>query len=92
MFCELCRSVPMAGSTVDTYVAPKGLALDNIFVQRLWRSVKYEHVYLFPDDDGRECYRGLRKYFEYYNNEQRYQSQGDEALSTVYEQRKRKAA
>lgn len=70
----------------------KGRALDNIFVERLWRSVKYEHVYLFPADDGLQCYRGLEEYFEYYNNERRHQSLDDEAPSTVYQQRKSKAA
>ncbi len=70
----------------------KGRALDNIFVERLWRSVKYEHVYLFPADDGLQCYRGLEGYFRYYNLERRHQSLGDETPSTVYEQGKRKAA
>ena len=70
----------------------KGRCLDNIFVERLWRSVKYEHVYLFPADDGLECYRGLEEYFEYYNNERRHQSLEEEAPSTIYEQRKKKAA
>lgn len=70
----------------------KGRCLDNIFVERLWRSVKYEHVYLFPADDGLECYRGLEEYFRYYNLERRHQSLDDEAPSTVYEQSKRKAA
>ena len=70
----------------------KGRALDNIFVERLWRSVKYEHVYLFPADDGLQCYRGLREYFEYYNDERRHQSLEDEAPSTIYQQGKRKAA
>ncbi len=70
----------------------KGRCLDNIFIERLWRSVKYEHVYLFPADDGLQCYRGLEEYFRYYNDERRHQSLEDEAPSTVYEQRKRKAA
>ena len=71
----------------------KGRCLDNIFVERLWRSVKYEHVYLFPADDGLECYRGLEEYFEYYNNERRHQSlEEEEAPSTIYQQRKKKAA
>ncbi len=70
----------------------KGRCLDNIFVERLWRSVKYEHVYLFPADDGLQCYRGLEEYFEYYNDERRHQSLDDEAPSTVYQQSKRKAA
>lgn len=70
----------------------RGRALDNIFVERLWRSVKYEHVYLFPADDGLQCYRGLEGYFRYYNDERRHQSLNDETPSTIYQQGKRKAA
>jgi putative transposase len=69
-----------------------GRALDNIFVERLWRSVKYEHVYLVPADDGLQCYRGLEEYFEYYNNQRRHQSLQDETPLTVYQQSKKKAA
>ena len=70
----------------------KGRAIDNIFIERLWRSVKYEHVYLFPASDGLECYQGLKKYFEYYNNERRHQSLDDETPLTVYKQLKEIAA
>lgn len=70
----------------------KGRAIDNIFVERLWRSVKYEHVYLLPADDGLECYRGIREYFDYYNNERRHQGIDGQRPSTVYEQRNEKAA
>jgi putative transposase len=52
----------------------KGRAIDNIFIERLWRSVKYKHVYVYPAADGLESYQGLRKYFEYYNNERRHSS------------------
>ena len=52
----------------------KGRNIDNIFTERLWRSVKYEHVYLFPTSDGIECYQGIKKYFEYYSFERRHRS------------------
>lgn len=45
----------------------KGRALDNIFIERLWRSVKYDYVYLNPAQTGDELYRGLTKYFKDYN-------------------------
>lgn len=47
----------------------KGRALDNIFVERLWRSVKYECVYIKEWNTVREATAGLREYFEFYNNE-----------------------
>jgi putative transposase len=70
----------------------KGRAIDNVFIERLWRSVKYEHVYLFPADDGLECYRGLREYFDYYNNERRHQGVDGRRPSAVYDQQKKKVA
>ncbi|MCS3531163.1 IS3 family transposase [Chryseobacterium sp. JUb7] len=51
----------------------KGRALDNIFVERLWRSVKYENVYLQAYDSPRSLRAGLRSYFEFYNQERFHQ-------------------
>jgi len=46
----------------------KGRAIDNIFIERLWRSVKYDYVYIKFPSDGLELYQGLKEYFDYYNN------------------------
>lgn len=45
----------------------KGRAIDNIFVERLWRTVKYEDIYLKAYADGWQLEAGLRAYFEFYN-------------------------
>ena len=52
----------------------KGRALDNIFVERLWRSVKYEWLYLNEFRTVAELQRGLEKYFQFYNDERLHQS------------------
>jgi putative transposase len=52
----------------------KGRAIDNIFIERLWRSVKYEHVYLFAYEDGKALHKGLENYFLFYNNKRPHQS------------------
>ena len=52
----------------------RGRALDNIFVERLWRSVKYENVYLNCYETIPETQAGLKKYFEFYNVKRRHQS------------------
>ncbi len=52
----------------------KGRCLDNIFVERLWRSVKYEYVYLNSIKDGRELWIGLDNYFQFYNQKRFHQS------------------
>jgi putative transposase len=52
----------------------KGRALDNVFIERLWRSVKQECVYLNPYETGRELWHGLNNYFRFYNEERPHQS------------------
>lgn len=52
----------------------KGRAIDNIFIERLWRSVKYEQVYLHVPEDGVQLYKGLQQYFEFYNTQRPHQS------------------
>ena len=52
----------------------KGRAIDNVFVERLWRTVKYEHIYLNDYQSVRELSKGLREYFEFYNRERLHQS------------------
>lgn len=46
----------------------KGRAIDNIFIERFWRSVKYDYVYIKVPSDGLELYQGLKEYMNYYNN------------------------
>lgn len=62
----------------------KGRALDNIFIERLWRSVKYENVYLYVYEDGLSLYKGLNKYFDFYNNERHHQSLDYKAPVKIY--------
>ena len=45
----------------------KGRAIDNVFIERLWRSVKYEEVYLKDYITGADAHSGLKKYFNFYN-------------------------
>lgn len=63
----------------------KGRALDNIFIERLWRTVKYEHIYLYVYEDGLSLYKGLQYYFSFYNGERRHQSLADVTPVTVYQ-------
>jgi putative transposase len=52
----------------------RGRALDNVFVERLWRTVKYEEVYLKGYRDGQEAHQGLSRYFPFYNQQRGHQS------------------
>lgn len=62
----------------------KGRALDNIFIERLWRSVKYEHVYLYAYENGQELWNGLSDYFEFYNQKRIHQSLDYQIPKEVY--------
>ena len=52
----------------------KGRAIDNIFIERFWRSLKYEYVYLRPADDGVALYEGVKEYIHFYNTKRLHQS------------------
>ena len=52
----------------------KGRYTDNIFVERLWRTVKYEEVYLKAYSNGREAKAGLDAYFRFYNTQRPHQA------------------
>lgn len=45
----------------------KGRAIDNIFIERLWRTLKQDYIYLSPAEDGRELYLGIKEFFRQYN-------------------------
>lgn len=62
----------------------RGRCLDNIFVERLWRSVKYENIYLFGYATIPETRAGLTTYFEFYNKERFHQSLDNKTPWTVY--------
>jgi putative transposase len=62
----------------------RGRALDNIFVERLWRTVKYEYVYLHDVQTVAEARSGLRAFFDFYNHERFHQSLDYRTPAQVY--------
>jgi putative transposase len=65
----------------------KGRAIDNIFIERLWRTVKYEHIYLKVAEDGVNLYEGLNEYFCFYNSDRLHQSLGYKTPEVLYSKR-----
>ena len=59
----------LLSNNVEVSMDHKGRCFDNIFIERLWRSLKYEAVYLQDYEDGTHAYEGIEKYFSFYNNE-----------------------
>jgi putative transposase len=62
----------------------KGRALDNIFTERFWRSLKYEEVYVKEYASPREARKGVARYIDFYNTERPHQSLGYQAPITLY--------
>jgi len=62
----------------------KGRALDNVFVERLWRTVKYEHLYVMGYETVPELERGLKEFLRYYNRERMHQALNYQTPATVY--------
>ena len=62
----------------------RGRYLDNIFTERLWRTVKYENVYLKSYRNITEAKEGLSEYFSFYNTERRHQSLDNQKPADVY--------
>jgi putative transposase len=63
----------------------KGSHSDNLFIERLWRTVKYEEVYLKAYQDGTGARRSLDSYFRFYNSERPHQALGYRAPAEVHE-------
>jgi putative transposase len=64
----------------------KGRAIDNIFIERFWRTIKYEYVYINPANSGHELYFGLEEYIRYYNYERPHDSLEKETPAKKYGQ------
>jgi putative transposase len=74
----------LEGAGVAVSMDGRGRAADNVFVERLWRTVKYEDVYLHCYDSVPELERGLAAYFAFYNQERLHQSLGYRTPAQVY--------
>jgi putative transposase len=67
----------------------RGRCLDNVFVERLWRSVKYEDIYLHGYETVPQLWQGLGRYFPYYNEERLHQSLDYRTPAALYQGRRR---
>ena len=74
----------LASHGIDISMDGKGRWLDNVFVERLWRSVKYEDVYLRAYESPAELRARLARYFEFYNSQRRHSALGRHTPDAVY--------
>ena len=82
----------LEAASVQVSMDGKGRCLDNVWVERLWRTVKYEELYLKRYETVPLLQAGLKAYFPFYNEQRRHQSLGYQTPSAVYSQGRRKAA
>lgn len=85
-------SQAFTGALLDKGIAismdGKGRALDNIFVERLWRTVKYENIFINDYENGKALHSGMKQYWDFYNNERLHQSLGYATPKEIFEKGK----
>lgn len=83
VYLDILRQYP----TIKISMDGRGRAFDNIFTERLWRTVKYEEVYLKDYSTPKEAKQSLGQYFNLYNNERLHQSLSYQTPAEVYFQK-----
>lgn len=84
-FTSLAFTRQVTGQGINLSMDGKGRAIDNVFTERLWRSLKYEEVYIKSYDDGRDAWRSLDKYFRFYNEQRPHSSLDGKTPRQVFE-------
>jgi putative transposase len=72
------------GHGIQISMDGKGRWVDNVFVERLWKSVKYEEVYLHAYDSVSQAWQGLQRYFKFYNERRPHSSLDGKTPDSVY--------
>lgn len=74
----------VVGRDIKLSMDGKGRATDNIAIERFWRSLKYENIYLYGYENSLELYLGVAGYIDFYNTERQHQSLGEKTPESVY--------
>lgn len=83
-FTAIAFTDKLAAKNIRISMDGRGRALDNVFIERLWRNVKYEYVYLHAPNSGKELWAGINDYFTRYNYQRPHQSLGYRTPAQVY--------
>jgi putative transposase len=79
---------PLKERTIRISMEGRGGALDNVFIERLWRSLKYELIYLGDFSSGVELWSALDRYFRFYNHERPHQALAYRTPVELYQPRR----
>jgi putative transposase len=74
----------LLGNNIAISMDGRGRCMDNIFTERLWRTVKYEHVYLHDHQTSNQAEQGLAEYFNFYNHKRIHQSLDYRTPAQIY--------
>ena len=77
---------PLLAANIQISMDGRGRALDNIFIERFWRTIKYEDIYLKDYETVPALEIGLTDYFQFYNHQRLHQSLGYRSPADVYQQ------
>lgn len=72
------------GASIQLSMDGKGRATDNAYIERFWRSMKYEKIHLYKPEDGIEAFTLICEYMDYYNNRRRHSSLEKHVPSAIY--------
>jgi putative transposase len=86
-FTSGCYTQRLEAAGTKVSMDGKGRCLDNVFVERLWRTVKYEEIYLWRHETVPALVTGLTRYFGYYNEARRHQALDNQTPTEVYGKR-----
>lgn len=64
----------------------RGRAKDNIWIERFWKTIKYDYIYLLPEDNGIELYKGIHRFIDNYNYHRRHQGINRQVPGKLYNQ------
>lgn len=67
-YTSACWTQYLANAEIKISMDGKGRALDNVWIERFWKSLKYDHIYLNPADNGLELFEGVHHHIGYYHN------------------------
>ena len=82
--CALWTEYVEKEANITISMDGRGRALDNIYIERFWRTIKQDYVYIWSANDGNELYRGLNTFIEYYNNVKTHQGIDRKIPITLY--------
>ena len=83
-FTSAAFTAALSAAGVRISMDGRGRWMDNVFIERLWRSLKHEDIYLKGYADGREAHIGIASWFEFYNTRRPHQALGHRSPMTIW--------